>query len=337
MDWQDAEWQDFWTEWRRWLAWESEWRAVEQQQAEQLGLLPAMPVKPAQLAQAAGLTEGAGLEAADWRLLLGGWRAEAFGRQEFVGRSREARRSALSRQSSKRLAGLTGPAVFDKAAAYTAAEPLAAYLAAGRETGGLAGQTIAQPLEKTNKIRNWRPEPQSRAGKRTTERAEAAGAVGETLTAEQEAAAEQEPAAVGQKPLRVNLRSRLADKVDKPEIAEIAWPEMPKMPDLAEVQSVEIAEAYKTAEMAAGDNRLPEWPEAELPGAGGALSLTVRESENEAQNLARRPEKPRKAGEAGRADLFAPQGGVDVGAVAEAVAGILCAEIEAQLGSVSFV
>lgn len=342
MDWQDAEWQDFWTEWRRWLAWESEWRTVVRQQAERLGLLP---LNPAQLVQSSGLTEPAGLEAADWRLLLGGGRAEAFGRQNNPEGIREARRSVLSRQSSKRRAGLTGPAAFDKAAAYLAAEPLAAYLAAGREVGGSAEQTLARPLEKSKeikKIRNWRPEPKSRAGKRAAERLEEAGAVGEMLTLGQEPAAEQEPAAVGQKPLRVNLRSRLADEVDNPEIAEIAWPEMPKKPDLAEVQSAgaaempEIAEAYKTAEIAAGDNQLPEWPEAELAGEAGAFSFSVTESENEAQNLAHRPEKRNEAAEAGRADMFAPPGDVDVGAVAEAVAEILCAEIEAQLGSASF-
>lgn len=329
-DWDEEQLAEFWAQWRRALSWGRDWQAAERRSAELLGLLPEQPE-----ALAGEPEEGPSL--ADWRLLLGAGRAAELA---LPGGGRTGRKQPLPADGLKRPVRSRAALLSGRGAAFAES--------GGRQGGTLIGRAAAEPLAAADL-----PEEEAALRVLRRRRLEESGRRLEKAGAE-EAGAEMSPAGINpaerQMPLRVNLAGGLRADSRKEELtageavlAELRLAEVEEAaagPEpLAAGLAGETGEPDLSAEASLGVGPEPadwigpeEWraPEdldwAAVSGPEpGPLPLLQNE-------LVRRPPENESA-------AAEPGGGgqaADMDALAEAVAEIICAEIEAQLGSSAF-
>lgn len=306
--------EDFLAEWRRLLAWESDLQAESRELAERLGLAP-----PGLTTEAAELNLADGPSPADWRLLLGAGREKAM-----ESRPTEGRKS--SPLLSKRQTGRPQVRRADRREPELRPENLPARKAGLRPEKplGVVGNCSSRQLDLLDKLpplaeaveSEERPLPlQVKLGRRL--QANLDGLPADATEEEAVDWAENEP---GKQAAAFSL-------IWPEELAAVPVGELePELvaEGLAEAGALrrERAEAADFEEVARVDN-LAAWPEKQSEAAqfGVAEGASVGNTGN-AGNVAN--------GEPGAA-------AVDLGALAEAVAELLCEEIEGQLASAAFI
>lgn len=306
--------EDFLAEWQRLLAWERDLQAESRELAERLGLAP-----PGLAADAAALSLADGPGPAEWRLLLGAGREKAM-----ESRPTDGRKSGPL--LSKRQTGRPQVRRADSREPELRPENLPARKAGLRPEKplGVVGNCSSRQLDLLDKLPSLAEAVES----------------------------EERPL-----PLQVKLGRRLQANLDglPADAAEMA------AADWAGKEPGEPAAAFSLiwpeAAVAVPGSELKPEPEAEGLAAAGALSrerVAAADFEEVARvdNLAAWPEKQSEAAqfgvaEAARAENAESAGNiangeqgaaaVDVSVLAEAVAELLCEEIEGQLASAAFI
>ncbi len=306
--------EDFLAEWQRLLAWERDLQAESRELAERLGLAP-----PGLAADAAALSLADGPGPAEWRLLLGAGREKAM-----ESRPTDGRKSGPL--LSKRQTGRPQVHRADRREPELRPENLPARK---------AGLRLEKPLGVVGNCSSRRPDLLDKLPP-----------LAEAVESEKRPL-----------PLQVKLGRRLQANLDglPADAAEMA------AADWAGKEPGEPAAAFsligpEEAVAVPGSELKPE-PEAEGLVAAGALSrerVAAADFEEVAQvdNLAAWPEKQSEAAQFGVAEAAragnaesagnianGEQGAaaVDVSVLAEAVAELLCEEIEGQLASAAFI
>ena len=300
--------EDFLAEWQRLLAWERDLQAESRELAERLGLAP-----PGLAADAAALSLADGPGPAEWRLLLGAGREKAMESRPTDGRK-------------------SGP------------------LLSKRQTGR------PQVRRADSREPELRPEnlPARKAGLRPEK---PLGVVGNCSSRQLDLLDKLPPLAEAVEsekrplPLQVKLGRRLQANLDglPADAAEMAAADWAGK-ELGEPAAVFSLIWPEEAAAVPGSELKPE-PEAEGLAEAGALSrerVAAADFEDVARvdNLAAWPEKQSEAAQFGVAEAASAgniangeQGAaaVDVSVLAEAVAELLCEEIEGQLASAAFI
>ena len=300
--------EDFLAEWQRLLAWERDLQAESRELAERLGLAP-----PGLAADAAALSLADGPGPAEWRLLLGAGREKAMESRPTDGRK-------------------SGP------------------LLSKRQTGR------PQVRRADSREPELRPEnlPARKAGLRPEK---PLGVVGNCSSRQLDLLDKLPPLAEAVEsekrplPLQVKLGRRLQANLDglPADAAEMAAADWAGK-ELGEPAAVFSLIWPEEAAAVPGSELKPE-PEAEGLAEAGALSrerVAAADFEDVARvdNLAAWPEKQSEAAQFGVAEaaragnaVNGEQGAaaVDVSVLAEAVAELLCEEIEGQLASAAFI
>lgn len=308
--------EDFLAEWRRLLAWESDLQAESRELAERLGLAP-----PGLATEAAELSLADGPSPAEWRLLLGaGW--------EKAMESRTADGRKGGPMLSKRQTGRPQLRRADRREPELRPENLPTRKAGLRpeKPFGVVGNCSSRqldlldnlpPLAEAVESEKWPLPLQVKLGRRL--QANLDGLPADATEEEAVDWAEKEP---GKQAAAFSLIwPEEAVAVPGSELKPEPEPVAEGLAD-AGALSWERAEAADFEEAAQVD-KLAAWPEKRSEAAqfGVAEAASVGNTEN-AGNVAN--------GEPGAA-------AVDLGALAEAVAELLCEEIEGQLASAAFI
>ncbi len=305
--------EDFLAEWQRLLAWERDLQAESRELAERLGLAP-----PGLAADAAALSLADGPGPAEWRLLLGAGREKAMKSQPADGRKggpllskRQTGRPQV-RRADRREPELRPENLPARKAGLRPEKPL-----------GVVGNCSSRQLDLLDKLpplaeaveSEKRPLPlQVKLGRRLQANLDGLPADAAEMAADWAGKEPDEPAAafslIGPEAAAAVPGGEL-----KPE---------PEAEGLAEAGALrrERVAAADFEEVARVDN-LAAWPEKQSEAAQFGVAEAARaENAESAGNIAN--------GEQGAA-------AVDVSVLAEAVAELLCEEIEGQLASAAFI